>query len=361
MKSIISVAGLLLLTCSANAGEQLTMTAAQIGALGIETTTVEATAIRFTGLLPGEVAVPNAQLQVVTAPQQGLVETLLVAEGETVSRGQPMLQIQSPSLLALQSEYLEAYTRYQLAQTNYRRDKQLSDEGIIAERRLLESEARYRELGASLSRVRGLLELAGMDENALHALVARRDLSGVLVVRAPFDGVVLDQMVLAGSRVEAADPLYRIGNLNPLWLEVHVPLEQLGDTAPGQEVVIPALELSGRIVTVGRSVHGADQGVMVRAEIHEGTDMLRPGQFVQVQLAVETKRNSFRVPRASVAWVGGNSFVFLATPSGFTPVEISVAGEEAEHLIITAELAPGARVASGGIAALKAAWLEGSD
>lgn len=360
MKTVILIT-LLIITHATHAAAPVTLTPAQIEALGIETVTIETTGTRFSGQLPGKVTVPNSQLQVVTAPQQGLVEALLVAEGDSVRRGQPLLRIQSPSLLALKGEYLEIHTRYKLAETNYRRDRQLNREGIIAERRLLESRARYRELGASLARVSGLLQLAGMDDRALEELAAERNLSSVLVVPAPFDGVILEQLVVAGSRVDAADPLYRIGRLKPLWLEVHVPLEQLGDTAPGQQVVVPALGLGGQVVTVGRTVHTSDQGVLVRAEVHEGVERLRPGQFVQVQLAVRTGSGSFRVPRAAIARSGGNSWIFLAVPAGFAPVPVTITDEEADHLIIAAELPRNATIARSGVAALKAAWLEAGD
>lgn len=343
------------------AEELIRISAAQQTALGIRTAPPEAVSDNLSQRLPGEVAVPNAQLQVVTTPQQGLVEVLLVAEGDQISKNQPLVHIQSPGLLELQGEYLEMLTRAKLARANYRRDRQLDKEGIIARRRLLESESRYQELETSLSRLRQSLVLAGMDTTSLDTLETERVLSSTLIVRAPFDGVVLEQMVTAGNRVDAADPLYKVANLDTLWLEVHVPLDQLGTTSPGQKVTIPALGISGTIISIGRMVHGSDQGVLVRAEITEGAGKLRPGQFVQAQLAFSAGVKSFRVPRSAVVRSAGKSYVFIARPNGFEPVAAHVSDEQSSHLIIQADLAPGSRIATGGTVAIKAAWLEGAE
>lgn len=355
MKYILATL-LLLPGLGSAAADNIAVTAQQRAALGIEVAPPEAVNVEHGTLLPARVAVPNAQLQVITAPQQGLVEMLLVAEGETVHKGQALVRIQSPKLLELQSEYLETASRYTLADSNYRRDRQLSEEGIIAERRLLESRAAFMEVSTSLARQKQLLELAGMDDQALKDLEKRRELSSTLLVRSPLDGVVLEQLVTAGKRVEAADPLYRIGDVDPLWLEIHVPLGQLGETAPGQPVLVPDLGISGRIVTIGRMVHSDDQGVLVRAEVSAGAQLLHPGQFLQVQLATATGRDNFRVPRSAVARVGTTQFIFVANPAGFTPLPVAVSSEQDDGLTVRADLAPGSSIAVNGAATLKAIW-----
>lgn len=353
---------LLLWTSLPLAAERLiSFSESQQVAIGISTAPPEVIRDNLSQRLPGEVTVPNARLQVVTVPQAGLVELLLVAEGEPVSKGQPLASIQSPGLLELQGEYLEVFTRTRLARANYQRDRQLDKEGIIARRRLLESESRYQELETSLSRVHQSLALAGMDKEALETLETTRSLSSKLIVRAPFDGVVLDQLVIAGSRVAAADPLYKIANLDTLWLVIHVPVEKLGLASVGEQVTIPAFGISGTVASIGRMVHGADQSVLVRAEITEGVSMLRPGQFVEAQFSIPAATQGYRVPRAAVVRWAGKSYVFVARPGGFEALPVTIFAEESSHLVIRADLTPDASVAYGGVAAIKAAWLEDAD
>lgn len=341
------------------AADVIPFSESQRKALQIETGSLELASASASGKLPGKVAVPNAQLHIITSPQEGLVATLLVAEGESVTQGQALARIQSPAMLALKGEYLEVYARYQLAKSNYDRDQQLSREGIIAERRLFESRAQYEGLQTTLARLTRTLELAGMEEQSLTRLRTSRKLDSTLVVTAPFDGVILEQLTTAGNRVQAADPLYQLARLRPLWLEIHVPLEQLADVQLGQKIVVPAVEVSGTVITIGKMVHGVDQGVLVRAEVREGAEKLRPGQFLQVQLAFDSTLKSYRVPRSAVVHSAGNAYVFVAQADGFMPTPIRKIGEEANALIIEADLPAQAEIAIAGTSAIKSAWLGG--
>ncbi len=308
---------------------------------------------------PAKVVVPNAQLRIVSAPQSGLLEALLVSEGETVQAGQPLAQIQSPQLLEQQSAYLEALTRLQLARADFKRDNQLHKEGIIAERRFLETRSRLTQVETSVEQLQQSLALAGMDAQALAALKKQRKLSGLLQVRSPLGGVVLEQIATPGQRLEMADPLYKVGQLSPLWLEIHVPLEKLGAIAPGS--LVRSESVSARVITVGRMVHGADQGVLVRAEVTDGAEQLRPGQFVQANLQGPDTADLYRVPRAALVRSGGDSYVFVETPDGFSAEAVKVQAEETNHIVISGDFAADAQVVISGTAALKASWQTGAE
>lgn len=359
MKALMMTA--LLVSFGAGAAEVVDISAAQREALGISTAPAVAVESGLSAQLPARVAVPNAQLQVITAPQDGLIETLLVAEGEAVIAGQALAHIQSPRLVELQGDYLEAQARLELASNNYRRDQLLYKEGIIAERRLLETKAIHQEHAIAVARVKHLLTLAGLDDAALAALRAQRELSGRSIVKAPYDGVIIQQLATPGERVAAADPLYQLAQLDPLWLEIHVPLEQADTLQPGQTVHVSEPDLTGHIVSIGRRVHGQDQGVLVRAEIATGAGRLRPGQFVQAQLETGTATRAFRVPRAAVIRSQDKSYVFTEVAAGFRAVEVRILSEQPEHLLVQGELVANDGIAVAGVAAIKAAWLGGAE
>ncbi len=358
MKILLSIL-LVTLALPVTAAELVAFTENQRQAMQIETAVIQVASSSTSAGVPGKVAVPNAQLHVITAPLRGLVKMLLAAEGEAVIEGQTLAMIQSPELLKLQGNFLEAHTRYQLAKSNYDRDRELNKDGLIAERRFLESKAGYQESLTTRSQLKRMLELSGMDETSLALLIKDRNLDSTLVVTAPFNGVVLEQMTTVGKRVEAADPLYRVGSLNPLWLEIHVPLKQAAELRPGHMVIVPSVNISGPITTIGKMVHGADQGVLVRAEITEGAEKLRPGQFVQVQLSIASGENSYRVPRSAVTRSGGKSYIFSEQADGFLPVQIRVIAEETDTLVIESDIPDQTRIVVSGTASIKAAWLGG--
>lgn len=359
-----TVIALLLATAMANAvareANLVALDPDQVAAFGIETAAAAPVSQAMSKAFPAKVAVPNAQLRVVSAPLAGVVEALLVAEGEAVTAGQVLARIRSTELLALQTAYLEARTRRQLNAETVARERQLRAEGIIAERRLLESEARQRELVNAEERDRQALRLAGMPDEAIAALARQQQLSAVLEVKAPLAGVVLEQLATAGQRLATADPLYRIGHLEPLWLEVHVPLESLGGVTPGSPVELPEQGIEARVITVGRMVHGTDQGVLVRAEVRTGAERLRPGQFVEARIA-QGADAGLRVPAAAVVRSGDGDYVFVARPGGFLPVAVTLVARQGAAAVVRGDLAADDQVATRGTAALKAAWGGGSE
>lgn len=336
---------------------------AQQTALGIKSETFAAVESAWNTPQPAKVMVPNSQLRVIGAPLSGLLEALNVAEGETVTKGQTLAIIHSPQLLEKQSTYLEALTDLNLASTERKRDEQLSREGIIAERRFLESSAKYTQAKTRAEQYRQSLKLSGMSDTEISRLKKTQKLNPTLEIKAPLSGVVLEQLTTPGSQVNALDPIYKVGYLKPLWLEIHVPLEQLGAVKTGTLVKVAEPESTGKVITVGRMVHGADQGVLIRAEVNDGAEQLRPGQFVQVQIADSGKRDakSFRIPRSALVRNEGKTWIFVARDNGFSALDITIVKEEASHLVINGQLSTETAVVTSGTAALKAAWLEGGE
>jgi RND family efflux transporter MFP subunit len=346
------------------------LTADEQAAFGIALAPPEPAGASLGRRYPGKGAVPNRQLRVVAAPQGGVIEALLVAEGERVAAGQVLARLASPELVAVQSTYLEALTRLGLANSELAREQMLHREGITAERRVIEAEAGRRELATLVDQYRQRLALAGLEPAAIEDLAQNRRLFSTLPVRTPIGGVVLAQLVDTGESVAASAPLYRVGELSPLWVEVHVPVDALQGVQVGGQVRLPAVGpapgVEGRIITVGRMVHGEDQGVLVRAEVSQGTDDLRPGQFTEVQLrtgstpdADDPKR--WRVPRAAVVRHGGRVYVFASAEGGFRPVPVRVLAEEDQSMVVQGDLLVSEPVVVSGVVALKAAWLAADD
>ncbi|WPL12958.1 Cation efflux system protein CzcB [Thiorhodovibrio litoralis] len=339
----------------AAAADLIPLSTTQRAAFGIELAIPEATGEARSRRYPARVTVPNPQLRVVSAPQDGILDALLVAEGERVEQDQLLAELRSPGLVDLQSAFLEATTRLELATSELERDQRLARDGLIAERRLLETKSRHRELTTSAEQQRQRLAIAGLSDADIAALRESRQLSSALPIRAPLAGVVLEQMVATGESVAAATPLYRIARLDPLWLEVHVPVTDLAGLIIGGRAWLPEMDLDGKIITIGRMVHERDQGVLVRAEIRDKSGQLRPGQFAEVQLTANG--DGWKVPADALIRQSGQAYLFAARPGGFAPLPVTVLNEQDSKALITGELTADDRVAISGTVALKAIWL----
>jgi hypothetical protein len=204
-------------------------------------------------------------------------------------------------------------------------------------------------------RDRQTLLLVGMSEEMIQQLEKDHKLTTVLNVVTPISGVVLQQIATAGQRLAVSDPFYHIGKLTPLWLEVHVPLNALEGIHVGSDVYITQGDLKALVITVGRMVHGADQGVLVRASIDAGSEQLRPGQFVEARLSKGAGVKAMQVPVQSVLRMNGKDSIFIQRGNDYELVEVKIVSRESSSVIVQGELTSDDAVVTSGTAALKAA------
>ena len=98
------------------------------------------------------------------------------------------------------------------------------------------------------------------------------------------------------------------------------------------------------------------QTVTVRAEIAQGAENLRPGQFVEASLAGVTGAGIWHVPSAAVARQRDQAYVFVQTASGFRAVAVKLNGEAAGGTQISGDFKGDERIAVNGAASLKSLW-----
>ena len=334
----------------AGAVEPIVLQAQQVKALGIETITVGQADNARSGTLPGRVLVPNEQMRVVAAPVGGMVEMLAVAPGSPVKKGQVVAHLASPQALELQRDVLQSGSQASLLQQSLKRDEQLFAEGLIAESRLQGSRAAANQANALASERRQGLALAG---------VAPGKLGGSLALTAAIDGIVLEQGVQLGQRIEASTLIYRIAKLSPLWLEIQAPVELATTLKEGMAVKVANSEVSGKLISVGRSVDAASQTVLLRALVSQGADRLRPGQVIEVEIAGTTLQGQGqRLPASTLIRHESKPVVFVQSASSdkgvsfeLRPVRVISQGGDS---VVVDGVNAGERVASKGVSGLKA-------
>ncbi|MDO9063854.1 MAG: efflux RND transporter periplasmic adaptor subunit [Sulfuricella sp.] len=336
------------------AANEIKLSAAQAKAMGVVTAALSSSTAESGKGLPARVVVPNHQLHIISAPLAGLIESVAVASGQAVKKGQVLARLQSPGLVEIQRGFLQAATQAHLAQENMSRDEKLFREGIIAESRYLAAKGRYAEAGAALSERRQALRLAGFGDAALQRLEKSYVMSSVIEVNAPVSGVVLESMAVPGQRAEAATPLYKLAQLVPLWLEIQAPIAQVVGLQPGAAVSVPAYTASGKVTQIGRGVEEGSQTISVRAEIGQGAENLRPGQLVEAVLAANGSDKHWHVQNSALVRLHDLPYVFVQTAAGFRAQPVKLAGESADSSVVSGDFKGDERIAVRGTASLKA-------
>jgi membrane fusion protein, heavy metal efflux system len=308
--------------------------------------------------LSGTVVVPAQSAVVVSASLSGIVQRVYTAALDTVKAGAPIATLFSQQLLEMQREYLQLETQSQLAQTKLKRDESLLNEGIISEGRLQDTRAAATLANAAAREKIQLLRMAGFSESAVRTLFQSKKFSPTLTIVAPSAGVITEQNVSMGQKLEAGMPLAKLSKLSDLWVEFQATAAQLDQIKPGALLSIVGCAKPVRVSAVSTQLSAANQVGIIRAVGANQDGCLRPNQFVQATLiAANPGPGAMGLPSAALVNMEGKTFVFVKTKNGFSPAEVKAVSGPPGLVWVTGKLNPDAQVAIKGTAALKGAAL----
>ena len=352
-----SIAGAIALAflagCSGElAGEQEFAQAASdadpLAALRIQTAKAEPTDGIPVGTVPGLVALPPEARVAVTSPFPGAAVRVFVIEGQAVRRGQPLALVRAAEPVQIRGELARAQTELALADAQARRLEQLADEGIIAQARSDEAQARLAQARASVAEGRRMAALAGAGPD------------GTMTLIAPISGRVAHVSVETGGPVDGMTAPFVIENASAYRIDLQLPERLARSAAPGMavEVRIPTsagepVIVGGRILTIAPSIDPATRSVMAKASIGAAPGLV-PGQNVMVTISGAASGGGVAVPSNAVTLIGGAEHVFVRSGKVFRPRKVTIAAEAAGRSVVAEGLGPGEVVATSSIAELKA-------
>jgi RND family efflux transporter MFP subunit len=279
----------------------------------------------------GVVAVDERRIHRVQTKNEGYVERVFVDfTGRLVRRGEPLLLLYSPELLASQQEYLAALrARRQLEDSGLPHvARQGSDLVEAARRRLL----RWDIPAADIER----LEKAG-------------EAPRTVTLHAEASGYVVKKTVTSGTRVTPADVLFELADLSHLWVLADVYESDLASVRVGTrgEVRVtyrPGRSWHGRVTNVAPTVEEKTRTVKVRLEVDNTGDDLKPDMFADVELQ-DDRGKGLLVPDDAVIDAGDRRLVFLDRGEGrYEPREVNLGARVGKGFQVLSGLAEGDRV-----------------
>ncbi len=322
---------------------EVQLEANQIEALGIRLqASVAATSLPVGGLAAEAMPPLTASTQV-NLPFAGVITRLHVDEGQTVKRGQPLLQWQSQELIRLQAELARNRSEAGLAQQQAARDALLANEGIIPAARKSESTARAAMASASLAEAQA--QLAQLRP-------ATGGAPGEYTLLAPRSGRVLRRMVLPGQAVEALGAAFVMAEGDALDIYFNVPLSLRPLLAPGLAVQLPDGG-QARLAAIGADTDANSQTLRLRAEASAGGELL-PGQQFEVRLSLPAPDGAVQVPLSALAPHGEKEVLYLAEGKRFRACVVERLAADGDIAVVRApELVAGMQVVSHGVGVLK--------
>ena len=253
------------------------------------------------------------------AVQVGVIRAVTAEEGDTVKAGETLVRLDGREL-ALQA------AADRLAAENLQRElkrlEAISSEAIAAEevdkQRYAVEEAR---VSAKLSRSR----------------------SKQTVVRAPFDGTIVERFVDEGNLATTATPLFRVADLSALELELHVPEKDAATVKDEAEVEVELVDGNEFIASIVRRSPVVDPltGTVkftVRAETFPKT--AKPGAFARARVLVDAREAAPSIPRSAVFEVEGRPHVYVVVEGKARRAEVELGLEGAERVELKSGVGP---------------------
>jgi multidrug efflux pump subunit AcrA (membrane-fusion protein) len=280
-------------------------------AIGVAVGAVERRELVKTIRAVGRVAFDERRLHRIHAKFEGYVETLPVDyTGRPVRKGEPLLSIYSPELLATQQEYL-------LASRAKRELARSGNTDVVRGGVDLYESARQRLLlwdipPAEIAR----LERTGEPRKALTLV-------------SPVTGIVTAKNVVQGARVMPAESLFEIADLSRVWVLADVYESDAAFVRVGQQgrvtlSYLPGREWTGPVTFIAPVVQPETRTVSVRLELPNSDMALKPEMYADVLLETSLP-DVVAVPEAAVLSTGTRSIVFVAREDGaFEPREVQV-------------------------------------
>lgn len=321
----------------------------------LEMVSVESRAADRTVSLPAALE-PYLQAEI-EARVPGYIERVLVDRGTAVKRGQLLVVLSAPELVAetaaavsalheAEAEESQAEAQVAAVQSTYDRLQEAAKTpGAVAGNELIQQE---KQLDATKS---GVLSRKSAVRAAQERMAAVKATESYLRVTAPFDGKITDRYVHPGVMVPAGGhvPLLKLQQITHLRLTVPVPETYVGHILRGVSVPFhiaaqPGKNYSAHISRIASALDPQNRTMMVELDVFNKDGTLAPGMYPTVDWPVSSAQPQLVVPSTSVVTTTERTFVITSLKGKAHWLTVRKGAVSGDQVVIRGELKAGEKV-----------------
>jgi RND family efflux transporter MFP subunit len=283
----------------------------------------------------GKVEMDETRIARIHPKVDGWIETVFVDfTGKFVKKGQPLLTIYSPELLATQQEYLLALKAVEVM-------KHSSMPDALADNHSLVEAARRR------------LELWDLTPEQIDEIRATQKPVKTVTLHSPASGYVKARNAFPRQRVMPETELYTVVDLSRVWVVADVFEYEAPSIRPGMPAAVslsysPGKTIPARVSYIQPSVDPMTRTLKVRLELANPGLILKPEMFVNVEFRVGGAPRVM-VPLDAVLDSGERKTVFVDRGNGrLEPRHVRTGEQAGDRVEILAGLDPGERIVISG-------------
>jgi len=244
----------------------------------------------------------------------GRVVDIRARIGDTVTKDQLLMSVQSSDVAQAFSDYQQAMADETLARVQFERAKLLLDRGAIAQKDLEVAEDAAAKAAVTVQTAKTRLRLLGADADHPSARID---------IYAPASGVITEQNVTASAGVKTLDNspnLFTISDLSEVWIlcdvyENDLRFVRIGEFADVRLSAYPGLVLKARIGNISPILDPSIRTAKVRLEVHN-RGLLRLGMFVSATFHGMDRVSHATVPATAVLHLHDRDWVYVPIGGG---------------------------------------------
>jgi cobalt-zinc-cadmium efflux system membrane fusion protein len=246
----------------------------------------------------------------------GPVSRIVVAPGEHVRAGQPLLYVTSPDFSQLRSAYLKARDALQLADKVYQRAQDLYAHKAIAQADLEQAESTRNQAQADLTSSTDAMRVLGI---ANPESIVSQPPSPELPLLAPLDGEIVDRQCSPGQLLQAgATQCFTLSDMSTVWILANVYQNDLAFVHVGDDVTIDNEAYPGttrgKIQYLAPSLDPTTRTLQARIESANPGERLKRQMYVTVEVRAGVIARALVVPDSAILRDAQNMpYVYIQT------------------------------------------------
>ncbi len=254
--------------------------------------------------LLGRIEPNEASLKTVTSWIGGRIDKLRVREtGKRVRKGQVIATLYSPEVFAAHQDLLVAKRQVDRMRDSPETSRWAAD--------------------AALDAARERLALLGVPDAEITRMEGQKKPTRAVAIRSPFSGTVIERVATEGVYITTGASLYRIANLNTLWVQLDAYESDLARLSLGQTVqvsveAVPDEVFEGTVTFIDPILDAKRRTARVRVQLDNRDGRLRPGMFAEATVATKHPDGSptpLVVPSTAPLFTGRRAVVYVELDS----------------------------------------------
>ena len=336
------------------APKALQLSAEQQKNAGIEMATAGAGIIRQSVTAPGKIVINADRIAHVIPRVTGVVREVRKSTGDSVIEGELMAVIESMEIADARAAYFSAAARKKLAEATFKRKQMLWQEQIVSQQ--------------SFEEARQAMELAEVEEHSAAQKLVAMDMPLKQVkkqgqqpglglsryeIRAPFSGQILERDMVLGEATQPNIPVFVLGNLESVWVDLSVYPKDLDRISIGESVMISGggktAEALAKVIYVRPVVSEESRATTVRAILTNQDHRWQPGLFVNGEIVTDQLTVPVAVARSGLLNLHNQTVVFVQEGDALVPRPVVTGKSDHQLIEIVEGLNAGERYVSAGV------------